>query len=133
MRKVFIVLSIIICSISSKGQSTNDIHLTPEILVQKMFKAIAEKDNSILRDLCDPEGDSDRDARDICGMLYLDEEEQDWMQSYFEKAYISGPVTYETIDNVSYANVPIVFGPKNEEKETLVLVNRKGKWFFLGY
>ena len=134
MRKVvFIVLSIIICSISVKGQSIDDIHLTPEILVQKMFKAIAEKDNCVLRDLIDPEGEStDGDARSICGMLYLEKEQQEDMQNWFRKAYISGSVTYETVDNVSYAYVPIVCGPNNENAGTIELVNRKSKWFLLG-
>ena len=116
----------------STAQKT-DIHLTPEIFVNSMFKAISEKDYAVLRDLCDPLGENDGDSRRICGMEYLEEIEQNAMIEYFGKASINGSTTYETLDGVSYAQVPIIFGPNKDLKETIELVNRKGKWFFSGF
>lgn len=121
---------------TSNGISTaqkTDIHLTPENLVNSMFKAISEKDYAVLRDLCDPLGENDGDSRKICGMEYLEETEQNEMIEYFGKASINGSTTYETVDGDSYAHVPIIFGPNRDLKETIELVNRKGKWFFSSY
>ena len=95
--------------------------------------AILEKDYSVLRDLCDPLGENDGDSSSICGLEYLEETEQNAMREYFGKAYINGSTIYETVDGVSYAQVPIVFGPNNDLKETIELINRKGKWFLCGY
>lgn len=115
----------------STAQKT-DIHLTPENLVNSMFKAISEKDYAVLREICDPLGENDGDSSSICGMEYLEETEQNEIRAYFGKACINGSVTYETEDGVSYAQVPILFGPNKDLKETINLVNRKGKWFFYG-
>ena len=134
MKKNIAIIGFLLISVCAYGQQSTDVHSTPEKLVSSMFSAIKTKDNCVLRDLCDyyPK-EADADVMAVCGLFYLPQEAYEMFVAEFGNAYISGYVTYETYEGVSYANVPIKFGKNVDKDETIQCVNRAGKWFLYQY
>lgn len=125
MKRVYSLVALLLVTVLGYCQS--DIHSTPEKLVNAMFEAVKTRDNCVLRDLADPKGKMDGDALAICSLLYQKESFQEEVVHALSSAKINGYVTYETVDGVSHASVPILmFG---EKKEQINLVNRRGLWF----
>ncbi len=98
----------------------------PENIVKALFYAAKTKNFKILKNLCDPTGKGDGDTKRICKMPK--KMVKDFVL-YFKKGKIWG----KTLIKKNRAQVPFLFGPKGKKKETMNLVNRKGKWYLSSF
>lgn len=128
--KNFIVILIAVFLFSCGGNSQVD-QTKPESILNAVFNAANTGDYVVLKDLCDPKGESDKDAQMICEVAAEDADEEliAEFRKYFSKGKIAGAVDIETDDGVEYAEIPFNFGPDGDEREIMVLVKRDGKWY----
>jgi len=73
----------------------------------------------------------DQDTALICE-LATDPANRDEFVGAFAQGKVNGAATMRTEGGVEYADVPILMGPDGTDEETLVLVNRDGKWYLSG-
>lgn len=120
----------------------------PKSVVNALFYSAQTKDFEVLQCLCDPFGENDGDTRSLCSISNLfaqtseyggNETTQQAMNQFtqmFQTGRISGPVTFEELDGLKYANVPFIFnhpGGENRSNESMKLVNRYGNWYFSSF
>ncbi len=103
----------------------------PASVAQAVFDGAASGDFEPLAGLCDPLKEGDQDTELICE-LATDPTNRDLFLAAFAKGKVSGVPALRTESGVEYADVPILVGADGTEEETLVLVNRAGKWYLSG-
>ena len=103
-------------------------HGDPVAVLDAVFAAARDGDDSALAGLCDPTGDGDGDTKMICGMKA---DSDDWgeMEKYFAKGKIDGEASIEGDE----AAVPFLFGPDGTRDETMNLIRRDGKWYLSSF
>jgi len=98
-----------------------------------VFRAARTGNMASVKNLCDPAGEHDGDGEDIC---HCPESRKQKFMSYFAEARGTGPTRYSKQDGVDIARVPFWFnhpaGPSRSQ-ETMVLVERQGKWYLLSF
>jgi len=108
----------------------------PANVVNAIFYAARTQDFQILGELCDPEGKGDGDTRRICDLAFSkknDEYTREEFVEVFKNGKVSGSTTNESNEWGDFADVPILFGPKGDKKETMNLVKRDGKWYLSSF
>ncbi len=120
----------------------------PKSVVNAIFYAAQTKDFEVLQCLCDPFSKNDGDTRSLCSMSSLLAQTSEFggnsathqainqFVQMFELGRLSGPITYEEIEGIKYANVPFLFnhpGGENRSNESMKLVNRYGNWYFSSF
>ena len=103
-------------------------HGDPVAVLQAVIDAARSRDFAPLAALCDPKAENDADTRRICALATNAAGADDFV-SYFGSGRVTGPAAVEG----DRARVPFVFGPDGTRAETMVLVNRDGKWYLLGF
>lgn len=121
----FVILSGIFFSSCNKKTSSNQNQETPEQVVELVFEAAKTKNFDLLTGLCDPQGESDGDVKDLCDLKNQPPERQKLFIEYFSKGGING----KAIIGGDHAEVKIKFGPDGTKDETFKLVRRDGKWY----
>lgn len=101
---------------------------SPKLVVLEIFKAAQTGDFTKLSGLCDPQGQSDGDAKLICNMINETEADQKLFSTDFAKGRIVGKTVYKE----NFASVKIKFGNNGQEEETIVLVKRGELWYIFG-
>lgn len=96
----------------------------PASVLQAVFDAARTEDFSLLGGLCDPLGQNDGDTALICAIT-ADHPDRDSFVAYFAK----GTIAAEALIQGDRAEVPFLFGPEGDQEETMVLVQRDGKWY----
>ncbi|MBR5433762.1 MAG: hypothetical protein IK117_04950 [Bacteroidales bacterium] len=136
MKKIISLIVISIVSLCSYSQ--NNIHSTPENLVNGMITAIKNKDYCTIRDLADPYGNISKSVGEYMVFQYLDKEQQDGIIKHFSSLTLTGYATYESVPDgdsqISFALVPvktIVNGKTLWYK--MKLRNRAGMWFLVDF
>ena len=99
----------------------------PKSVVNALFYSAQTKDFEVLQCLCDPFGENDGDTRSLCSIRNLfaqtaeyggNETTQQVINQFtqmFQTGRISGPVTFEELDGLKYANVPFIFNCFDEK------------------
>lgn len=100
----------------------------PKLVVLEIFKAAQTGDFTKLSGLCDPQGQSDGDAKLICNMIHETESDQKLFTADFAKGRIVGKTVYKE----NFASIKIKFGKNGIEEETIVLVKRDELWYIFG-
>jgi tetratricopeptide (TPR) repeat protein len=95
----------------------------PASVLTAVFKAAATANYADLPLLCDPLGENDEDTALICEITADHERAADF-ESFFAKGMISG----ELVIDGDFAEIPFIFGPDNDQEETMRLILRDGKW-----
>lgn len=114
-----------------KQNDSEDVHSSPENLVNAIFEAARTNNLEILIGLSDI--NCDAEIRAVCGMYLLDGESQSLFCEYYKDGYISGE-TIENIDgNPNRVAVPIKFGINASNNESVVCVKRKSKWYLSSF
>ena len=106
-------------------RETFDFQDTPERLVNYIFQSAKSRDFSKLRNICDPYGENDGDARGIC----LVEMQPTEMQNQFVVAFENGRIMGEPKIENETAEIEIAFGPSSNRLEKINLVKRMDKWY----
>jgi hypothetical protein len=123
------VESLTIIEVEDDPEMAGEVDFTdPASVLQAVFAAAQTQDFSALSRLCDPLGDHDGDTQLICEITD-DHPDKDAFVSYFAKAKIAG----EPIIQGDEAHIPFTFGPNGDEEETMVLIQRDGKWYLLSF
>ena len=104
--------------------------LTPTGVLQAVFQAAQMEQYSYLADLCDPLGENDRDTQMICD-LAEDETNRASFVEYFAAGKIDGEARISPDGNT--AEVPFLFGPDGNQKETMKLIKRNGRWYLFEF
>ena len=137
MKKFLLIIMVLISGNSialAQGNTSYDIDFTsPESVVNAIFYAAQTEDFTILQYLCPPIADySDGDVKDLCSLSEMDNDQEmvDGFVAAFKDGYINGPVTYRDYQGYQLAEVPFVFGPR-DEKMSLVKLN--GNWYLSGF
>ncbi len=117
-------------SCGSSGQNTSEeIDFTkPESVVQAVFDAAQSGNFEILKNLCDPIGENDGDTKRICTCAD-DEKNRAELIEYFKTGKVAGAAKI----NGEEAEVDFTFGPNGNDKETMKLINRDGKWYLYSF
>lgn len=140
MKKIIIILSFIpLVTIGQSNEFTVD-HEDPSSVVKAMFYAAETGDFQILGNLCDPEGEGDEDTKTLCALsLYKiagsrgsKATRQDFVEA-FKNGKVSGQTKKRSDKYGDFADVPILFGPNGDKKETMTLINREGKWYLSSF
>jgi hypothetical protein len=103
-------------------------HTNPVAVVHAIFQAARTEDFALLSGLCDPMGEHDGDTQLICEMNE-DHPDRETFVELFARAEVSG----EPIIDGNEAEVAFIFGVDGEREETMVLVQRDGKWYLFGF
>ncbi len=103
---------------------------SPESVLQTVFNAAQSGDFASLKDLCDPLGENDKSAQDICD-LAVDEINRESFVEFFAKGKITGNASISP--DGGEAEVPFLFGPTGDREETMKLINRDGQWYLYGF
>lgn len=103
---------------------------SPESVVQAVFDAAISGDFGSLKEICDPLGENDGDTQMICDLAADDTNREEFVQ-YFATGKINGEVKISP--DGSEAEVPFLFGPDGDREETMVLINRDGRWYLFGF
>lgn len=106
-------------------RETFDFQDTPEGVIKYLFEAAKNRDFSKLRNLCDPYGENDGDARRICLVEMQPTEMQNRFVENFEKGRIMGEPKIEN----EVAEIEIAVGPSSDQLEKIKLVKRMDKWY----
>ena len=117
-------------------------------VVNSIFHAAKSGNFDYLYNLCDPNGYSDRDVKQICFITQLadtvkenkasESAEQNLAEfvSIFKVGKITSKITYEKDGKTEYAKVPIWYNhPQGEDRsnEIITLVKRSGKWYLYSF
>jgi hypothetical protein len=124
MKYVLTILSILITIGYAQSQTQSD----PKLVVLELFKAAQTNDYSKLTGLCDPQGESDGDVKQICNLQNQPKEKQTQFAEQFKKGRVVG----DTEIKVNFASVKIKFGKNGKKDETVVLVKRGDLWYLFG-
>lgn len=100
----------------------------PKLVVLELFKAAQTGDYSKLTGLCDPQGESDGDVKQICNLQNQPETNRALFAEQFKKGKVVGNT--EIVEN--FAKVKIKFGKNGKKDETVVLVKRGDLWYLFG-
>ena len=106
-------------------RETFDFQNTPEGVINYLFETARNREFSKLRNLCDPYGENDRDARRLCLVELQPIEMQDRFVENFEKGRIIGDPKIEN----EFAEIEIAVGPRSDRLEKIKLVKRMDKWY----
>jgi hypothetical protein len=104
--------------------------ISPESVVQAIFDAVMTGDLSSLKELCDSQGQNDRDTQMICDAATDDANREEFLR-YFSTGGISGDA--QISPGGDRAEVPFVFGPDGDQEKTMELINRDGQWYLFGF
>ncbi|MAY22907.1 MAG: hypothetical protein CMC74_09020 [Flavobacteriaceae bacterium] len=110
-------------------RETFDFQDTPEGLINYIFQAAKTREFNKLRNLCDPYGEHDADAKSVC----LVEMQPSEIQLQFIQNFENGRIIGEPIIQGESANVEIAFGPSTSRLETIHLIKRMDKWYLKGF
>ena len=93
-----------------------------------VFAAAQTEDFVLLSDLCDPLGGNDGDTELICAITD-DHADRDMFIETFARARLNGTAAISG----DRAVVAFSFGPDGDEEETMVPIQREGKWYLYSY
>ena len=99
----------------------------PASVMEAVFTAAQTGDFALLSGLCDPLGENDGDTTSICAIT-TDHPDRDSFVAFFA----SGKVTDVAISD-DRAEVSFLFGPDGNKEETMVMVERDGRWYLLSF
>lgn len=99
-------------------------HADPQSVVEVIFVVARGGDARLLSGLCDPTGQADLDTRRICDYAEGFDREGEFPMFFGEGKLDGAAVVLGT-----QAWVPFLFGPNGDERDTMELVNREGKWY----
>ena len=112
-----------------------DFQSDPKLVVQEIFKAAKSMNFTNMSKLCDPQGESDGDTKQICQIGSAPQSAKEEFRNYFKDGIITGDVIYSQAPNgVNAAAVPFKFNhPQGEDRsyETMYLVERNRKWYIV--
>lgn len=100
----------------------------PAAVVQAVFDAAASQDFSVLSSLCDPMGENDEDTAMVCAIT-ADHASRDSFVEYFSK----GKLVSEGEIHAGRYEVPFLVGPNGDQAETMILIQRDGKWYLFDF
>jgi tetratricopeptide (TPR) repeat protein len=100
----------------------------PASVLQAVFQAAASGNYQNLAGLCDPLGENDEDTALICEIT-ADHEAAEKFAEFFGDGRINGDVTI----NGDTAELPFLFGPDGDQAETMVFIQRDGKWYLFEF
>ena len=83
-----------------------------------------------LENCCYPLGENDDDTQMICDVA-TDEAHRASFIEWFAKGKVTGDAKIS--GDGSGAEVPFLFGPDGDQAEMMVLINRDGVWYLLGF
>ena len=92
------------------------------------FAAAQTGDFILLSDLCDPLGGNDGDTELICAITD-DHADKDMFIETFARAKLNS----DAVISGDRAEVAFLFGPDGDEEETMVPIQREGKWYLYSY
>lgn len=113
------------------GNIDNPVNLQadPKSVAEEVFKAARTGHFSVLSQLCDPNGEVDRDSQRLCAVESTSEGAQADFMAYFK----SGKVIGDPVINGDQASVQIKFGMDGDRDETLNMVKRGDKWYLSSF
>ncbi len=100
----------------------------PASVANAVFAGAAAEDFASLAGLCDPLKEGQEDTERICALATDPTDRVEFLDA-FAKGKVSGVPALRTELGVEYADVPILMGTDGDYAETLVLVNRDGRWY----
>ena len=103
------------CSKSDSGGAT------PEAVLETVFEAAKTGDTSKLAGLCDPQGSSDGDAREICGLTKDSPRFEKFKKQFARQTVVGAAEVKGDQARVSYAVSP------KHYKRTVKLIQRDGR------
>lgn len=100
----------------------------PASVLQAVFQAAVSGEYENLAGLCDPLGENDEDTVLICEIT-ADHEAAEKFGEFFGNGRINGEVTI----NGDTAELPFLFGPDGDQDETMIFIQRDGKWYLFEF
>lgn len=113
----------------SNLRETYEFQDTPVGVVNYLFEAARSWDFSKLRNLCDPYGENDGDARAMC----LVEMQPRDIQSQFVENFKNARIMGEPKIFGDSAEIEIATGSSSNYLQKIQLINRMGKWYFKSF
>ena len=150
-KKLILSLVILIFVVSVNAQENRPFKLNQKYaknVVNSIFHAAQSENFDYLYSLCDPNGYSDRDAKQICFITQLadmvkenkasESAKQNLVEfvTIFKTGKITGDIVFEKDGKTEYAKTPIWYNhPQGEERsnETITLVKRSDKWYLYSF
>lgn len=115
-----------------RGSALNrndDLQSNPRSVAEEVFKIANAGDLSFLAELCDPNGEVNRNAQRICDVLSTSKEEQEDFMNYFKL----GSVVEEVVIEGDQATVQVKFGYDGSRDGRFKMINRGGKWYLFSF
>lgn len=100
--------------------------------VERAIAAARDGDPAGLRDLCDPEGAADSDARRVCGARPERTREWQIFRTWLGDARILGLMGHAGVATDDEVNIAVAMGPDQRHVEFTV-VRRGERWYLLRF
>ncbi|MFQ5434880.1 MAG: hypothetical protein ACE5FD_08385, partial [Anaerolineae bacterium] len=100
----------------------------PASVLEAIFQSARRGEFSQLATLCDPQGENDGDTTEICTLTAGSES-----AASFRDWFATGHITGDVVIDGSRAEIPFIFGPDGDQEETMVLIQRDGRWYLFNY
>ncbi|MBK8611615.1 MAG: hypothetical protein IPL84_17170 [Chitinophagaceae bacterium] len=102
---------------------------SPTAVAKIIFNAASSGNYEPLKQICDPNIDTDGDSKRVCAIADADKISQENFAAYFSTGKIIG----DPLIKDNFAKVDILFGPDGKKPESLMMARKDNKWYLVSF
>lgn len=142
MKQPGLLLLMLLSFLATSGQEKKNVidHSNLESIINAIFLAAKTNNPKLLKDLCPPTQENDGDTDCLCALYEEYKPHQCESNSHnrlswkeFVDYFSNGSIAGDGLVEENRAEVPILFGPEGNRKETINLVKISGIWYLLSF